>query len=305
MVMAKGMAMGAMPSMAASGGSGGDGPATKTGGMAGMDMGADLADVTYDAFLLNGASQADPWAGVARPGERVRLRVINAAASTFMRFMVDGHGLTVVSADGAEIEPVETDNILLGVAETYDVVVTVKESGSFTIRAESQDGSGQALGVLHTPDATPVADPGKPKWGPRRLSYAELRAPEETTLPDGPDRAYDLALTGDMAKYVWSIGGQVFPDADPLIVSPGERVRVRLINKTGMWHPMHLHGHYFRLLGHTDGDRLAPRKHTVSLAPRETVEIEFLADNPGAWFFHCHNAYHLEAGMARVWRYMA
>ncbi|MBM4265429.1 MAG: hypothetical protein FJ144_02250 [Deltaproteobacteria bacterium] len=92
-----------------------------------------------------------------------------------------------------------------------------------------------------------------------------------------------------------------YPKADPLLIRQGERVQIELVNQTMMWHPMHLHGHFFRLLQGA-GDR-APLKHTVNVAPRESVRIEFTADNPGRWFFHCHNLYHLEAGMARVFEY--
>ena len=273
------------------------------GGSMDMTAGADLADVAYDAFLLNGRGNQDPWTCVAKAGERVRLRLINAGSSTFFRVMVDGHPMTVVHADGSAVRPVEVDNLLLGMGETYDVLVTLAGSGSFTIRAEAQDGSGQAIGVLHTTDAEPRADLSKPKWGARQLAYRDLAAVRPTTLPDGPVRSYELALTGDMARYVWSIDGQVYPDAEPLTVRPGERVRVALTNRTGMWHPMHLHGHFFRLLDTGVEPSLCPLKHTVSLAPKGTARFEFLADNPGRWFFHCHNLYHLEAGMAREWIY--
>jgi multicopper oxidase len=265
--------------------------------------GADLADVDYNAFLLNGRGNHDPWTALARPGERVRLRVINAGSATFFRFMVDGHPLIVSYADGNAVRPVEVDNLLIGMAETYDLLVTVRESGSFTIRAEAQDGSGQAIGVLHTSDAQPKADLGKPRWGPRQLAYGQLQAAAETTLAAGPPRAYGLDLTGDMMRYVWSINDQVYPRADPLVVRPGERAQVTMTNRTGMWHPMHLHGHFFRLLPSAGDQRAAPLKHTVALAPQATARIEFLADNPGRWFFHCHNLYHLEAGMARAWVY--
>ncbi len=280
-------------------------PAKAKMAMAGMDMaaGAALADAAYDAFLLHGRGNQDPWVCVARPGERVRFRLINAGASTFFRVMVDGHPMTVVHADGSPVRPVEVDDLLLGMGEICDVLVTVAESGSFAIRGEAQDGSGQAVGILHTPDVKPRAELGKPRWGARQRAHGDLASTQPTTLPDGPPRSYSLVLTGDMARYVWSIDGQVWPDADPLTVKPGERVEVTLTNRTGMWHPMHLHGHFFRLLDTGADPSLCPLKHTVSLPPKGTARFEFLADNPGRWFFHCHNLYHLEAGMAREWTY--
>jgi multicopper oxidase len=106
-----------------------------------------------------------------------------------------------------------------------------------------------------------------------------------------------------MDKYIWSINEQVYPRAEPLLIEPRDRVRLTMVNQTAMWHPMHLHGHFFRLLEPGTEALFAPLKHTVSVGPKQTVRIEFLADNPGRWFFHCHNLYHLEAGMAREFIY--
>ena len=269
-----------------------------------MEMGeADLADVTYDAFLMNGKGNDDPWTCVARPGDRVRFRLIGAGASTVFRFMVDGHRLTVTHTDGPAVKPVEVDSLLVGMGETYDVTVTVKESGSYTIRAMALDASGQAIGVLHTPDAKPKANLSKPVWGPKTLNYTDLRSAEPTTLPDGPVREISMELTGNMAKYQWAIDGQLYPDTEPYMIREGERVRVRMNNKTMMIHPMHLHGHYFRpILPGVDQDFL-PLKHTVNIEPKKTLTFEFIADNPGSWIFHCHNLYHLDAGMGRVFIY--
>ncbi len=74
-------------------------------------------------------------------------------------------------------------------------------------------------------------------------------------------------------------------------------------NATNMWHPMHLHGHFFRLLARDTDVDLLPLKHTANIGPKETLAFEFFADNPGSWIFHCHNLYHLDSGMARVFIY--
>jgi FtsP/CotA-like multicopper oxidase with cupredoxin domain len=284
-------------------------PATDMKTQSGMDMkpqqgapaAADLSDIRYDAFLLNGRGSQDPWTLAARPGERVRLRIINGGASTYFRIRLDGHPLQVTHADGLAVEPVTVDHILMGMAEIYDVVVSLSASGSYTLHAVAQDGSGQAIGVLHTPDVAPKPNLEQPAFDGRALAYTDLRAVAPTTLPDGPVRPFTLALQGDMKAYVWTINGQVYPKTDPLLIRHGDRVRIEMVNQTMMWHPMHLHGHFFRVLQGA-GER-APLKHTVNVPPRETVRIEFTADNPGQWIFHCHNLYHLEAGMARVFEY--
>jgi FtsP/CotA-like multicopper oxidase with cupredoxin domain len=274
-----------------------------TAGAAAMKMSgaADLSDVKYPSFLLNGTAPAAPWTLAARPGERIRLRIINASGSTFFRVALDEHQLAVTHADGIAVHPVTADHLLVGTAETYDVLVTLEKSGSYTLHAVAQDGSGQAIGVLHTPDVRPAPNRAQPSFPGRPLAYAQLRALAPTTLPEGELRTFRLPLQGDMKKYIWMIDGQVWPKADPLRIKRGDRVQIEMINQTMMWHPMHLHGHFFRILQGA-GD-FCPLKHTVSVAPGETLRIEFTADNPGRWFFHCHNVYHLEAGMAREFVY--
>jgi FtsP/CotA-like multicopper oxidase with cupredoxin domain len=274
-----------------------------SGGMKMDAGGADLSDVRYDAFLLNGRGPEAPWTRAVPARTPLRLRLINGGASTYFRLRLDGHPLQITHADGLAVQAVTVDHLLMGMGETYDALVTLAGPGSYTLHAVAQDGSGQALGVLHTPETAPRPNRTMPTFFGRALAYTDLRAPSPTTLPDGPVRTFRLPLQGDMARYVWMIGGQAWPQADPLLIGRGDRVQIEMINETMMWHPMHLHGHFFRLLQGA-GD-FSPLKHTVNVGPQETVRIEFTADNPGNWFFHCHNVYHLEAGMAREFEYVA
>jgi FtsP/CotA-like multicopper oxidase with cupredoxin domain len=267
-------------------------------------MAIDGADVQYPSFLLNGRPPADPWVGAVKRGERVRLRVINAGGSTTFRFRIDDHPFQVTHIDGYPVRPVTADNLWIATAERYDLLVTVRDAGSFGLRAAPLGSPGQALGVLRTSDSSASVQPGVPKeWGTRLLAYSQLAAPQETTLPTGPVRQFALTLGGEMAAYRWSINGQYYPKADPLLIKQGERVQVTIANPTMMVHPMHLHGHFFRVLGLGGDERFAPLKDTIGVWPKQTVRLEFLADNPGKWFFHCHNLYHLETGMAREWHY--
>src|SRR5262249_33812538 len=184
-----------------------------------MKMGAgnvDLSDVKYDAFLLNGRGPDAPWTLAVRRGERVRLRLINGGSSTYFRIRLDGHRLQVTHADGLAVEPVIIDHLLIGMGEIYDAVVQIADRGSFTLHAVAQDGSGQALGVIHTADASPQPNRAMPSFDGRGLSYTDLVAAAPTTLPDGPVRSFRLPLQGDMARYVWMIDGQAWPKADPL-----------------------------------------------------------------------------------------
>lgn len=108
----------------------------------------DLSDVTGYTFLVNGKTPEQNWTGIFKPGERVRLRFINASAMSFYDVRIPGLKMQVVSADGQNVEPVPVDEFRFGVAETYDVIVTPKEDKAYTIAAEPIDRTGFALGTL-------------------------------------------------------------------------------------------------------------------------------------------------------------
>jgi len=108
-------------------------------------------------------------------------------------------------------------------------------------------------------------------------------------------------LTGNMNRYVWSINGVPLSETDKIKIKQGEVVRITLNNLTMMHHPMHLHGHFFRVLN--ENGEYSPLKHTVNVAPMQKVVIEFNANEYGDWFFHCHVLYHINSGMARVFSY--
>ncbi len=140
-------------------------------------------------------------------------------------------------------------------------------------------------------------DPARP-WAP----YTGLRAPAPTAFSKGkPVREIRLTLDGDMERYVWFLNNKPLSESDSIRIRRGEVVRFIMINRTMMHHPMHLHGHFFRVIN-GQGDH-APLKHTVDVAPMSTTVIEFDANEFGDWFFHCHLLYHMKAGMARVVHY--
>tara|TARA_B100001540_G_scaffold315384_1_gene342491 strand:+ start:1 stop:1068 length:1068 start_codon:yes stop_codon:yes gene_type:complete len=132
--------------------------------------------------------------------------------------------------------------------------------------------------------------------------YAPLKATRPTVLDQAlPIREVHLKLTGDMERYVWSFNGRTMSEADRILIKKGERVRFIFNNTTMMNHPLHLHGHFFRVLN-GQGD-YSPLKHTVDLASMGKVTIEFDANEERDWIFHCHNLYHMKSGMSRVISY--
>nr|WP_036343169.1 multicopper oxidase domain-containing protein [Micromonospora purpureochromogenes] len=302
--------MGSMPgmSMPEASGSGSSGHS----GSSGMDMGgmpspdkplgSDTADTTYPYYLINGRTPSDPVTVTAKPGERIRLRIINAASNTPFRVALGGGTLDVVASDGYPVQAVEAKSILVGMGERYDAVVTAPNSGAVPLVAAVEGAQGQAMAVLRTgPGIAPIADARPGELDGRPLTVADLHSTTAARLPARtPDQTATVDLTGDMSTYKWGVN--VNGKANGTVqVRQGQRIRVVMNNTSMMWHPIHLHGHTFQVV---NGDGTGPRKDTVSVPPMSKVTIELDADNPGQWALHCHNIYHAEAGMTAVLSYV-
>ena len=306
----------------------------------------DLADVSGYTFLINGNTPEQNWTGLFNPGERVRLRFINASAMSIYDLRIPGLKMTVVQADGQDVEPVIVDEFRISVAETYDVLLQPQGDQAYSIAAESIDRSGFALGTLatregmraampeprpralltmadmghgdhaaHVAPATPDPHAGHQMgsapsstpsgWGDastpvghRALSYADLRYRGLQTDLRNPERTIEVRLGGSMERFIWTMNGKKFTDADfePIQLKYNERVRITFINETMMAHPMHLHGMFVQPENGQPMNKL-PNKHTVNIAPGQTYSVLLTADEPGEWAFHCHMLYHMSAGM--------
>ncbi len=265
-------------------------------------LGGDSGDVYYPYYLINGRPAGDPATFTAKPGQRVRLRIINAGGDTAFRFSVGGHRLTVTHTDGYPVNPVEGDSILLGMGERYDAIITVAD-GAFPIIAEAVGKADRGFAVLRSNQGSPTpGTDGSAVPGTSPITAAVLSAAASDTLRQRSiDRRIDIALTGGMMKYDWGINGAAFDMSHPLdgaySVREGERVQLTIANQTMMWHPFHVHGHTFQL--GTGG----PRKDTAIVLPGQSLRVLFDADNPGLWMTHCHNIYHAESGMMAVLGY--
>jgi len=131
------------------------------------------------------------------------------------------------------------------------------------------------------------------------LVYRDLVALDRNPDVRAPSRSLDIHLTGNMERYMWSFDGvKMSEPAEPIPFRLNERVRVTLINDTMMPHPIHLHGHFFELV--TGHGAFGPRKHTINVPPGGKMTFDLTADAQGDWAFHCHNLYHMTAGMMRV-----
>lgn len=311
----------------------------------------DWGDVAYDAFLLNGKTAKQPWTARANKGETIRLRVINGGASSYFNLKIAGaENFRVVAVDGQSVEPVEAERILLGMAETYDILVDITEDKPYYVYAEAQDRSGYAVAALktqsdqpNTTNITPFDDPwfsdtshdhtamsSSTEPSPSnngniahhqhqshgkksdnlgqikqvvKLGYEHLRSTFLTRDPSQEQEVIDitLKLTGNMERYIWSFDNIRYHDAEPILFEEGKTYRMTLINETMMHHPIHIHGHWFIL--DTGNGNHNPRKHTIDVPPMGQQVAWVQAQDSGKWFFHCHNLYHMKAGMTRLIKY--
>jgi CopA family copper-resistance protein len=375
--------------------------------------GMDIADIYYPAFLSNG-QQTQEYPEF-KPGDKVRLRIINGSASSQFWLTFGGDDPLLVSADGLDVVPVKRNKTFIAIAETYDFIITIPPVGKIELRAMAQDGSGITsvlLGqgeilkapILPKPDQIGMmkqmakmkmrmgapalkfkpkdedAHKMKANWGMKmddhsamqgmdhaqmghekiedaagmkmnmekdssqmdmnamdhsmhnmegdkkiegmnmkadselemdgmqgmemysEYKYDYLKSPEKTTYAkDIPVKEILLNLTGNMQRYVWSMNGVALSETDNIKINQNEVTRITLNNLTMMHHPMHLHGHFFRVIN--KNGEYSPLKHTVNVPPMQQVTIEFYGDEYGDWFFHCHVLYHMMGGMARVFSY--
>lgn len=278
--------------------------------MGGMDMGGmsgmgamDGGDVTYPMYLINGKPINDPETFSAKPGERIRLRIINAAADTIFHVALYQHSMSVTHTDGFPVKPSEATLLQIGMGERYDVVVTLKD-GVFPFVARALGKSQHARALIRTASGrVPSADFLPSELNAIPLRAETLKATDAVRLTSKePDRIQDLILTGSMNPYIWKINGRTYDQTRALTIRQNEMGRLRIRNMSMMPHPIHLHGHTFQL-GIAGG--MGARKDTVLLQPMGGVNVDYTATNPGTWMIHCHNAYHAEAGMMTRLEYIA
>ncbi len=263
-------------------------------------LGGDAGDVYYPHYLINGKPAADPAQFTGTPGGRVRIRLINAGGDTAFRIAIGGHPPPLTPPDGVPRGPVGVGSGLLRLGGRHHPLVTLGD-GAFPLVAQAEGKRERAFAVVRTGGGgAPASDVKVTELDSDQVGTAAILTATTGVALDAKaaDREITLTLTGSMADYDWGINGQRFDPTQPLrdaqAVRAGERVRLRLVNETEMWHPFHLHGHTYQ---HSDG---GPRKDTSIILPKQTLTIDFDADNPGQWAAHCHNIYHAETGMMTV-----
>jgi len=262
--------------------------------MAGM-----LNDVVYDAYLANDRTLDDPEIVTVEKGGVIRLRIINGAAASNMWIDLGALRGELIAVDGNAIQPLKGSLFPLAIAQRADIRITVPpEGGAFPVLFRPEGVAMRTGIVLATAgaavsriaeegDAAPALDLSQ------EILYRAIARPREEPVT----RTEMLMLTGGGPDYVWGLNGKASMHDTIFTVREGERISVMMHNMTGMSHPMHLHGHYFHVTAIGNRPIEGALRDVVLVPPMETVTVTFDADNPGTWAFHCHHAYHMNAGM--------
>jgi FtsP/CotA-like multicopper oxidase with cupredoxin domain len=276
------------------------------GGMSGMAL-SHPNDVDYDAYLANDRTLDDPEVTRVEPGGRVRLRIINGATTT--AFFIELPGLLgqIVAVDGNAIKPVPGSSFPIGMGQRLDIVVTLpRQEGAWPILARREGDTNQTGIILATRKATigKIASLAKIKAGIVSLDLERKLSALVPLAPRPTDRRLMLSLDGSMMGYKWTLNGAEFGKNTPLPVSEGQRVELTFMNHSDMMHPMHLHGHHYQVVAIGGQSLAGARRDTVMVPSMSSVTVAFDADNPGEWVLHCHNLFHMAAGMMTTIKYV-
>ncbi len=255
-----------------------------------------------------------------KAGERVRLRILNAMLARIVGLRFAEHRPVVVACDGQPCDPhpLEGGRLVLGPAMRADLILDMAgvPGRSYTVTDDFyRDLAYKLVDLAYGPEK-PTRDhpPDRlPRLPVNPLPEPDLAAAERHQIAlqggmMGGKGMMGMGMMG-MAGATWAMNGKSMTgdgqhDMPPLVtLRRGQSCVLALRNETAWWHPMHLHGHSFRIIGR-NGKPTTRRewRDTVLVPPRETVEIAFVADNPGDWMFHCHVTDHQEAGMMAVLR---
>ncbi|MEI7600812.1 MAG: multicopper oxidase family protein [Aestuariivirga sp.] len=268
-------------------------------GMAGMMGGAMLNDIVFDAYLANDHTLDDPEVVSVEKNSTLRLRIINGAAASNMWIDLGAIEGELIAVDGNAIYPMKGSLFPIAMAQRADIRLKVPaEGGAFPVLFRPEGVTARTGIVIATKGAAIPKLAGEGDMTPALDLSQELLYRPVAKLPQEPvNRTEMLALTGGEKGYVWGLNGEANPMQPLFTMRQGERIAVMMHNMTGMAHPMHLHGHYFKVVALGGNVIDGALRDVVLVPPMESVTIVFDADNPGSWPFHCHHAYHMNSGM--------
>jgi FtsP/CotA-like multicopper oxidase with cupredoxin domain len=261
-------------------------------------------EVGYRAFSINGKSLGHGEPVRVKRGERVMFRILNASATENIQLALPGHQFKIVALDGNPVPiPCMVDVLALGVAERIDAVVTMNNPGVWILGTPHDDDRRDGMGiVVEYAGAT-----GEPRWMAPPMKpwdYAILGTPGAAPAPDETIPMVFGKINGGPGGFNrWTVNGVEFEQSSPITIHAGCRYRLAFENRTDDIHPVHLHRHTFEVVCLNGRPTRGVLKDTVVVPGFATMDVDFVADDPGDTLFHCHQSLHMDYGFRRLLRY--
>jgi FtsP/CotA-like multicopper oxidase with cupredoxin domain len=265
------------------------------------------SDVGYKYATIN-----DRMLGAGEPvrvkqGERVLMRLLNASATENVVLALPGHQFQVIAMDGNPVpNPTSVEVLSLAVAERVDAIVEMTSPGVWILGSTLEKARQMGLGIV----IEYAGQTGKPIWKdptPAQWDYSRFAHPAPAAEPDEKFvlTFRDIGPQHGSQFDTWTINNKSWPDIDPLIVHPGKRYRLVFRNGSGDQHPLHLHRHTFEVTRIGEKQMSGLMKDVVNIMPLDTIEVDFVANNPGDTLWHCHQQLHMDYGFMQLIKYSA
>jgi FtsP/CotA-like multicopper oxidase with cupredoxin domain len=264
------------------------------------------SDVGYKYATIQGHMLGAGEPIRVKRGQRVLMRLLNASATENVVLALPGHTFTIVAMDGNPVpHPKSVEVLSLAVAERVDAVVEMNSPGVWvlgsTLAKEREMGLGIVVEYAGKTGAPMWRDPAPSDWD--YTQFANAAAP-----PLSPDETFVLTFRDNGPKRgakfdTWTINNKSWPDIDPLIVQQGKRYRLVFRNGSGDQHPIHLHRHTFEVTRIGKKSFSGLMKDVINVMPLDTVEVDFIANNPGDTLMHCHQQLHMDYGFMQLIKY--
>ncbi|PJE04716.1 multicopper oxidase domain-containing protein [Mycobacterium sp.] len=258
-------------------------------------------EVSYGAFAVNGRMLGHGEPIRVQTGQRVLLHVLNGSATETRSLALPGHAFEVIALDGNPVpNPATVPVLWLGAAERISAVVTMTTPGVWVLGDLSDDDRGHGMGIV----VEYAGQSGEPRWAPPPAFTWDYRlfAQPHPAPAAPPDRTIDLLIekrnAADNAFNLWTFNGAPFSMDRPMLdLSLNKRYRLRFRNATDDMHPMHLHRHTFEITRFAGTPTSGVRKDVAMLGGYQSMEVDFVADQPGMSLLHCHQQIHMDYGL--------
>jgi FtsP/CotA-like multicopper oxidase with cupredoxin domain len=263
------------------------------------------SDVGYKYATINAHMLGAGEPIRVKQGQRVLLHLLNASATENVVLALPGHSFKIIAMDGNPVpNPKSVEVLSLAVAERVDAIVEMNSPGVWVLGSTLEKARQMGLGIV----VEYAGKSGAPVWkdpAPVDWDYTQFANASEAPKPD---ETFTLTFRdfGSMhgSKFdTWTINNKSWPDIEPLTVQQGKRYRMVFRNGSGDQHPIHLHRHTFEVTRIGTRQTSGLMKDVINVMPLDTVEVDFVANNPGDTLWHCHQQLHMDYGFMQLIKY--